>query len=98
MTRQTLGAIRLAAFLAATSESRTRFAARLGEHCDRGRDPSYVSHLVAGRCTPSLEIAVAIERLTALWREGPVRCDEWLRVAPGLTSCASPAEALAATG
>lgn len=44
-----------------------------------GVDPSYVSHLRAGRRTPSLKVAVAIERLTATWEHGPIRPDEWLR-------------------
>lgn len=65
----------------------------LGERLDV--DPSYLSHLRAGRHLPSLRVAVAIERLSADWPHGPIRPDEWLRPAITTDAPAEPAPSAA---
>jgi len=52
-------------------------ARRLGVHF------TMVTHLKRRRRRPGLALAVAIERLTATWSDGPIRSDEWLRT-PGV--------------
>lgn len=46
-----------------------------------GTHRSYISHLLAGRCTPSLKVAAAIERLTQDWAD-PILAVEWVTPAP----------------
>ena len=42
-------------------------------NCNR----SFVSLLLTGRKRPGLTTAVKIEKLSAAWSEGPIRCSEW---------------------
>lgn len=63
---------KLRAFRRALGWTTGQAAERVG--CER----SYVSLLEGGHRTPSLKIAAAIERLTAEWGEGPIRCTDWI--------------------
>lgn len=56
---------------------------------------SMFSHYRANRRSPSLPIAVAIERASSQWEHGPIRADEWVRRAPAEPA---PADELQATG
>ena len=44
--------------------------------------PSYLSHIRAGRRSPGLKLAAAIERASAGWAHGPIYCREWTRPEP----------------
>lgn len=43
-----------------------------------GLDLGYTSHLRVGRRVPSLRVAARIERATAKWKRGPIRCIDWI--------------------
>lgn len=62
---------RLQRFLVAAALSQAEFGRRVGVH------RSHVGHLLNGRRRATLAQAVLIERLTARWSEGPIRCSEW---------------------
>lgn len=47
-----------------------------------GCDASYLGRLRKGTRRPGLRIAVAIEKLSASWTEGPIRVQEWHEDAP----------------
>lgn len=81
--RNSSGTVRLSRFLIANSLSQSEAARRL-----HGVHRSHVCHWLSGRRTPTLEQAVAIERLTAAWSEGPIRPSEWLPAAPSQTAAA----------
>lgn len=56
-----------------TGESQQAIAARLGCH------QSLVSRVLGGNRTAGLQFALAVERETAAWPEGPVIAAEWGR-------------------
>jgi hypothetical protein len=41
---------------------------------------SHAGHLLTGRRRATIAQAVQIERLTARWPEGPIRCSEWVEL------------------
>ena len=43
-----------------------------------GCDASYPPKIRVGRRTPGLDLAHAIERLSADWPDGPIRTEEWV--------------------
>lgn len=43
-----------------------------------GVDRTYIAHLRAGRCRPSLEIAARIERASRGWQAGPIMAASWV--------------------
>lgn len=81
---------RLADWLRTLPESQTATAARLG--CST----SYLSKISHGRATPGREIANAIARASAGWREGPIRAEEWDEAAATPDDGASTDEGAAA--
>jgi hypothetical protein len=62
---------RFAEWIAWTSWRPAEAAYRLG--CDA----SYLGRLRKGTRRPGLRLALAIERLSATWPEGPIRVQEW---------------------
>lgn len=44
---------------------------------DFGCSQNYVSEVIAGHRLPGRMIANAIERVTAGWKDGPIRSEEW---------------------
>ncbi len=69
--------VRLRRFLKSRGWSGAQLARELGF------ERSFVWRIVEGKRRPGLALAVAIERLTATWSDGPIRSDEWLRT-PGV--------------
>lgn len=69
--------LRLARFLTAKGWSQSELARQLP-----GVSRSHVCHWFARRRTPTLAQAVAIERVTRGWDEGPIRPAEWVPVQP----------------
>jgi transcriptional regulator with XRE-family HTH domain len=70
---------RLAAFMAWSGLTQSDLAARIGVH------QTFVGRLLAGSRAPGLDVAVAIERVTAepredgeRWPEGPIAVEEWV--------------------
>jgi hypothetical protein len=75
------GPVRLARFLETTGLSQAeaaRTAAKLAG--ERVIHRSHFCHWLAGRRTPTLEQAVALECLTTTWPEGPIRPSEWVTI------------------
>lgn len=66
---------RLAAFLVLAGRSRRQIAI-----AELEVDPSYLTHLAAGRMRPGLRVAAAIERLTRGAPGGPIKAEDWLTV------------------
>lgn len=63
---------RLGDFLAFAGWSRNKLAEKTGT------DPAFLYRILRGDRRPGLAFAVAIERITADWPDGPIRASEWV--------------------
>lgn len=65
---------RLRAWMEWLGVSQAKMGERLGCH------QSVVSNILAGKATPNLEVAAAIEAKSATWPNGPIHMIEWVDV------------------
>lgn len=68
-----IGTERFRAWRESTGESQAEVAKRIGVH------QTMVGFIERGERRPNVDIAVAIERETKDWSEGPILVTEWVR-------------------